>query len=281
MALQGLDIAWFYAPPDAGKTTLTATYADFALARTACSAPRTGNYWECLGHLAWRPVKAAYTTDQTRVESFEGVGLDQLDVAVCAAYDVDCTMPWAHGQTDDAGLVTLQVPLPADGLASFTRTTSLKNPSSVLPTYLYQPWPLTEARHTGSYGRIDGDKTGQPVLTAADRDVFVSSAKSSGITLDTMRGTVAVSVQDCLGVRAPGVAVTLSTADDNTIPADHNLVRLAAPITGSQGGLIFLNVPVGAARMTAQLPGVGALGSIGLYVHASAVVWIIFRPTPI
>jgi hypothetical protein len=281
MAPHGLDIAWQYAPPDAGRSALTSTYADFALARAACGA--AGNYWECVGHLSWRPINAAYTMLETRVEDGHGNGMDKIDVAVCqnGAADVECTMPWATGTTDESGLVTLNVPLPNGGRPSFIKaTSSATSPIPILPGYFYEPWPLTEARTTTSYGRLNGDQSGVPAVTYTESDASSTAAMSSGITLDPKRGTVAVSVQDCLGVRAPGVEVTWSAVVGGMpLATDPNFVPVQ--MTGSMGGILFLNVPEGFATVTAQLPQRGPLGKIGVYVHKAAYTLIVLRPTPL
>jgi hypothetical protein len=281
MASHGLDIAWFYAPPDAPRSTLTSTYADFALARTACSVP-AGNYWECVGHLSWRPVNAAFTTLETRVADNYGAGVAGVDVAICDVNDVDCRMPWRVGRTDDAGLVTLQVPLPNDHPgASFTKvSSSATSLTKVFPSYAFGAWPLTEARKIGSYGRINGDKTGVPGVVVSEVDAAAQAAIGSGITLDPMRAVVAVSVQDCLGVRAPGTEVTLSSADNLTVTIDPSGAPIP-PVTTSAGGLTFVNVPAGGTHVTAKLPGIGTLGTFSVYIHPSSFHLIILRPTPL
>jgi hypothetical protein len=279
MASRGLDIAWFYAPPDAGKSALTSTYADFVKARTTCSSV-AGNYWECVGHLSWRPVNAAYTALQTKVEELGAGPFAQLEVAVCGVPDTECSTPWASGQTDDAGMVTLQVPLPNAGpaLHSFARMRSTTTSSTqVIPTYAYEAWPLTEARHISSQGRITGDQSGYPVGTSS---AVALEQSASGVTPDPTRGIVAVVVKDCMGVRAPGVSVALSTADSQTVTVDSQFVR-SGSIVDTSGGLDFLNAPVGPARVTANAPGIGPLGTVDVSVRRSATTFVVFRPTPL
>jgi hypothetical protein len=279
MASRGLDIAWFYAPPDAGKSALTSTYADFVRAGTTCSSA-AGNYWECVGHLSWRPVNAAYTTLQARVQAFSGSPLAELEVAVCAVGDPDCTGPLASGQTDDAGMVTLQIPLHAGTVSSFTRIRSTTtSPTQVVPTYAYDAWPLTEARRIAGSGpgRITGDQLGYGVLTTSSA---AQEQSVTGVTPDPTRGNVGLQVEDCMGVPASGVSVALSTADSQTVTVDGHFVR-SDSIADTKGRLAFLNVPVGPARVTANVPGIGPLGTVDVYVRSSTTTGVLFRPTPL
>jgi hypothetical protein len=126
-----------------------------------------------------------------------------------------------------------------------------------------------------SYGRINGDQSGLAVLTQLD---LVGG--DGGSTSDPTRGIARVVVQDCLGVKAPGVTVTFSNADDKTVTTDMHRVP-TGPITDSNAVLIFGNLPAGVARVTAQPAGIGPSGTIGVFIHPSSFNHIILRPTPL
>ncbi|HLW44940.1 MAG TPA: hypothetical protein VKR78_01905, partial [Acidimicrobiales bacterium] len=67
---------------------------------------------------------------------------------------------------------------------------------------------------------------------------------------DPSRGIVAVVVGDCTQQVAPGVEVTLSTADSQTIALNSDFGR-SAPITDSTGLVVFVLVPAGPVTVTA------------------------------
>ena len=94
-----------------------------------------------------------------------------------------------------------------------------------------------------------------------------------------MRGALTVATYDCQQATAPGVQVTLSTADVNTLGFDTKFNRTSA--TDASGLIIFTNVPAGPVKITATPPGLGKAASVvSATVHAQASTVVLAFPTP-
>jgi hypothetical protein len=272
MASRGADPAWWF--PDATVSDATSTFVGFARARTACAAD-AGGYWECVGHVSWPSVQVANTTIQTVVvDASNKTAHSGIDVEACGQLDLACTPPWAAGQTDSAGRVSLDVPALGAGYLKLISPTTVDS-------YNYWGFPLTHARYVFGPGRSGAAKSGISIFTTDALAMLGQpiAAVDAG-TADPNRGTVAVVVEDCLAAVAAGVEVTLSTADSKTIAFSVG-GSPTVPVTDSSGALVFINVPLGPLTVTA-IPRV--LGKPSGKVDASArlgFTLVNLRPTPL
>jgi hypothetical protein len=278
----GVDPTWAWA--DAGETDATSTYAAVFSASTACSSA-SGNYWECVGHIAWPQVHAASTIFQTRVADAVSKGTIQgMEVAVCGSRDTDCTMPWSVGYTDPSGLVSLVVPLPVGPIdtTGYVRVTSPPTSlNATVPFYEYWGYPLTQAHVV--FGR-PGNGVGASFTTTAESQSLANliAAELDG-GLDPSLGTLVVAVLDCLVAPASGALVTLSPTDARTVALANSNFAPSAPITDSTGLVIFVNVPPGPVTVTAKPPAIGKpSGTVGATIRAGmgATTLVIVPPTP-
>jgi hypothetical protein len=282
---RGVDPAWAWT--DAGETNATSTYAGMFAARTACSSA-SGNYWECVGHIAWPQVQARSTILQTRVADSVTEGtIPGMEVAVCGSTDTDCTMPWSVGYTDPSGLVSLVVPLPIGALdtTGYLRMTSPPtSPNATVPYYEYWGFPLTQDHFV--FGR-SGSGVGASFATPAESQSLgnLIAAELDGGLDPKSRSTLTVAVFDCLGAPASGALVTLSSADARTVALANMNFAPSAPITDSTGAVIFVNVPAGPVTVTAKPPAIGKpSGTVAATVRAGTggeTTIVIVPPTPL
>ena len=184
---------------------------------------------------------------QTRVIDREtGSTTPGMELQACAVGDLDCTAPWGTGYTDPMGWVSLQVSLqPAASTAAYLRLTlAPSTPSSSVRLYSYFGYPFTQPRFVPYRCDVNFDALGFQTPAENQMALISLAAQFDAGIPDPNRGTVVVIVDDCMHQRAPGVAVTLSTADSQTHTTNTMLSRTAA-ITGGDGQLIFFGVPAG------------------------------------
>jgi hypothetical protein len=280
----GVDLAW--CASDAGETEATSVTAAFLKAASACASV-AGNNWECAGHVSWPAPKAASTTIQDRiVEAVTAETLAGMEVEACDAMDMDCINPWVVGYTNALGWFSLQVPLlPVNSTAGYLKVTmDPGGPGESVRAYFNWGFPLTQGRlvfpscatdsqYIGYFGPADMQSVEQMVDTAID-----------GGMPDPTRGEVVVGVTDCLGQLAPGVQVTLSTADARTAAFSTSLAPSAA-VTDSKGLVVFVRVPAGPLTVTAIPPAIGKpSGMVTVTVRAGADFpenLIVLPPTPL
>ena len=252
VASRGVDPGWCFA--DAGATDASSTSTGFARAASACASV-SGNYWECVGHVSWPPVQAATTTLQNRVtDSSSGMTISGMKVEACGTEDIECNAPWAVDYTDSSGWVSMQVPLlPASSTAGYLKVTLAPMTSSAsVRTYGYWGFPLSQARCVDYSCDLGVNAWG--FATPAETQTLVNTLapeEFDGGMADPSRGIVAVVVGDCLQHRAAGVEVTLSTADSHTAAVNTTNFARSAPITDSNGEIVFVFVPAGPATVTA------------------------------
>jgi hypothetical protein len=202
-----------------------------------------------------------------------------MTVAVCGSRDIDCTMPWATGNTDPSGLITLLVPLPMgpiDTTGYLKVTGPPANPTATVPTYEYWGFPLTQDHEV--FGRASF------VTPAESKSVANVIAAEFDGGFDPNLGVLVAVVIDCVDAPAPGAQVTLSPADPRTVAISDSNFAPAAPITNSNGVVVFVNVPAGPVTVTANPAAIARpSGTVGVTVRAGmgTTTIVIVPPTPL
>jgi hypothetical protein len=274
MADHGVDPAWWLF--DAGAAPLTPTFASFAKARASC-AKQAGNDWACVGRLSMPPVEASATTLETVVNDLTtSAPLAGATVTACTVDDVDCSRdpPWATGQTDELGRLSMSVPVLAGPPAGYLKVIS----TTTVPTYSYWGAGLAWSRYVFSPGRSGANTNGVLVITAAEAQALNSGGLTDAGTLDPNRAIVMVYVEDCLAAPAAGVLVTLSNADGETVTTNGLGVRTSTTDTGAL--LTFSTVRPGQGTVTATPVGLSqAAAVVAFTAHAGALNFVNVRPT--
>jgi hypothetical protein len=205
---------------------------------TACA---TGGYWECVGKVSWPAPAPSTTIHFWASDLFSSVAIGGMQISVCGLADFDCTTPTSMGTTNDAGEVSLVVPQSASGgHLAMTAPPYYSNPN-------YWSFPLSEAQWF----------TWEGFSTPAEGAQF-----STGLpTPDPARGYVDAWVFDCLGDPAPGVKVSISTADSETIAGTFSQASVSASnaVTDSRALVGFRNVPLGLTIVTAEPLAIGRI----------------------
>jgi hypothetical protein len=273
VASHGVDPAWCFS--DAGETPATSTFTDFASAVSNTCRTATGNDWECAGHVSWPALQAATSTLQGRIRDvLTSKTMSGIEVQACGLNDVDCTSPWGGTYSDASGWFSMEIPLVFSSYPPAYLKVTL-DPTSATPsvrTYVYWGFPLTQARYVSyrCYNTSNSDALTFDTLAENQSITSAVASQFDGGMADRGRGSVGVVALDCVGQRAPGVEVTLSSADSETITVDSNLMR-TAPITDSTGTVVFLQVPAGPVTVTAVPPVIGRpSGKVDAYVRAGA-----------
>ncbi len=254
--------------PDSGTGGALGAYFR---ALNGCGAACDGTDWQCVGHVVWPQLTAASTPYAMHFwvsDYASGAADGNADVAVCPFIDDLCTAPYTTGTTDPSGGVTLQFPnvmaagQTGHGLESYLKISG----PNLVPYYYYWGFPLSLTQvYLYTYEENPAELQG---LYA-----------EVNVTPDPMRGALTVATYDCQNSTAPGVEVTLSTADANTLGFDTKYNRTTA--TDASGYIIFTNVPAGPVKITATPPGLGKAASVvNATIHAQASTVVLAFPTP-
>jgi hypothetical protein len=210
-----------------------------------------------------------------------------MRVDVCTGIDLDCNDGGAlvTGQTDDAGRISLPVPL-MTAVGGWFKLTS----PTTAPSYTYWGFPLTQALYVFGPGRSGIGTGGLSFLTQTEaqmgaRNLTVQFDAGADPNLPNLVGTLQVFVEDCLAAPAGGVQVTLDPSDPRTVPLTlAGNPAPSPPITSSGNvGFVFAFVPQGPVTITGTLVATGqVMGKVGAYVRAGTdlpFTFVILRPT--
>ena len=183
----------------------------------------------------------------------------------------------AHGQTDDAGTITLPVPfyvnaagVPATECA---QSTSPANPPTIVPTLDYYSFPPSEP--TFMVTSMFFQTLASQVLTP---DESAQYYMTFGLRQDPMRGQLAALVYDCLGSLAAGVQVRTTNLSD---AGGVSVEGVTDAGTSSSGLISFDNMPPGSSTLTATPRGLGKPASVfTANVAAGTLTGVDMFPTP-
>jgi hypothetical protein len=249
--------------------SLSSTAGAFAQSYGPCTTPcAIGNYWACVGHVTWpSPNSTTYTLGYTVADYVTSKPVEGALVQVCQPLDESCGVPLAHGTTDANGRVSLKFQNIRDGsglgLNGFLRTTG----AGIVPLDLYWGFPLVEAQLP--------NLSGPAVAPTELQDQW----NALNVMADPNRGTVVVTVGDCRIQTAPGVKITLSTADMST--QGFSTTGATTSTTGQSGVVVFANVPAVNTTITATPLALGKPSSqVTVTVHPGTITEALMYPTP-
>lgn len=219
---------------------------------TSCSSEcAIGQDWSCLGHVSW-PMATTTMPLTFRVQVFDyygGTPIPGATVKVCANTDAHCTTQVGMATTTDA-----------QGIASFT----IQAPT----TFGFDGY--ADISHDGYYTTlafpqpyITGDFL--PAIPLLGQEAIAGVAGSLGVSLDPDRGQFVATVFDCFLDGAGGVSLQVGSADASSTPFYFMgpTVDLGAEHTDASvhtGG--YLNLPEGAAKVTATVDDLGEISSV-------------------
>jgi hypothetical protein len=252
--------------PDASASS---TAGAFAQSYGACTTPcAIGNYWACVDHVTWpSPNSTTYTFGYTVTDFVNSQPVAGALVQVCSAGDENCSQMLTQGTTDADGRVSLTFQNIREGsglgLNGFLRTTA----ADIVPLDYYWGFPLVEAQLPNLSG------------TAISPTELQDQWNALGVAADPTRGTVIVSVADCRVQVAPGVKITLTTADMFT--QAFSTTGATTSTTGQSGTVVFANVPAGNTTITATPLALGKPSSQAtVTVHPGTITEALMYPTP-
>jgi len=238
---------------DAGAALFSPFLGDFA---GLCAGPCAyGGYWACVGHVNWPAAKSTtYTLSTPVVDYSTGKAVPGLDVSMCTGGGGNLGCPCdpssptlvGHGQTDDAGILTLQVQqvIGANRIAA-TVCMEVTSPTlSTMPDFEYTGYPVSEQSVVIS--AANAPSLAPEVITPAE---FAIATAPYQAMPDTARGFVGAFVFDCLGFPAPEVTVT-TDGTDPLVSVKYSLGGDAGA-TGSGGRAFVYHVPPGFLTLTA------------------------------
>jgi hypothetical protein len=253
----------------------------------ACHAAcARGADWECVGSVGYPiPTGAGKTKVTIEVTSeAEGTPVPGLNVAYCEGESLNCqygatgsSQPAAQGHTNDAGLVTFEVPDDLD--RTFLDYLDISSPSgSIAPTLYYFGFELTEPTFELITQPSPAFITSPaPTVTPSTLSTFYSLG--TGSTQKPGTGTLVVVVTDCVVGAAAGVRI------GTNLPPDAGSTTFyfggTGGTTGPEGFAFILNLPPGTVAVTATPVSLGrASGSATVFVRAGAVTALALFPTP-
>ena len=231
-----------------GATLFDAFEADW---QASCATPCAfGNYWACVGRLAWPLAKAGPVSTIFGVvdNGNTNQGTSKLSVEVCSACPCNSLTPLYTGMTDSKGLFPFTIDNPVDaaghGLNGCYQITS----PDVLPLFVYWDYPLSV-----SVGLENATNPNELVKSVTPME-FQAYQRGIGVTQDASHGYIGGIVKDCLGYPAPGVAVTVD-GDPTGVVRWYGALSTAATATDTTGVVGFFNVPPGNRVLTATPAG--------------------------
>jgi len=260
---------------DAGSPLLASAVGAIKTCGSACAL---GEDWTCIGHVNWPFPRAA--TSAVHLSLYDAISMKpaaSVQASVCA---VDGTCDSVVGASDDAGLVTVEVPLPSLMIhdsagptgAIFLSAAADAGASGVAPALLYWGMALSEP----ALGPI-----GVP-LTTPGESVGIRDSVDAG-PLQSGRGLLFVNMTDCMGAFAPGVKFGLLPHDGATqlYYFENNNLSKTATMTDPIGAAVASNVIAGTVQVTATLTGSGEIvGRESVTVQPGVTTLLFMHPTP-
>jgi hypothetical protein len=232
-----------------------------------------GQDWSCVGRVAWPTALVDASTLAVTIRDGPAPA-PGMRVSVCSR--IDCTDPVAQGETDQAGKVTLRVPLhpgaQGPGLSDFLHVVPPPGEtatSPAVPIVAYWGFPLSEAAYAFSPTFVRRDFLAQLIA-------LIGQPQAPG------HGHVYVNVSDCLFTPAANVVVSIE-GDSNTrrVYFDGTTPNVKANKTSASGSVAFTNVPVGFQQITAMPDGLGhASSTMTVYVADGELTSVALVPTP-
>ena len=207
----------------------------------APAIPAAGHDWRCVG-TATPPVSTPGNIDvNLHVASLSARAISNAVVKACAANDATCAHPFDVCNTFTDGTVVLTIPGTATGFDGYFEVTG-----SSFPSRTYIRPNITSDR------RVEL----MTVLTDSEANLFAAAAS---VTLDPMRGHVAVTALDCSGIPAPNVVITASTADAmSTTTYPMGGLPSSNMFTDDTGQVGIFNLPPGPVVLRAVRMDTGA-----------------------
>lgn len=245
-------------------------YPDPALAGWGACVPSS---YSCLGSVTWDPpLNAKESVQVVAFDAFSGDVLPGAKVKVCAANDAACAAPLAQGTAAADGSVVVEVPTVGAGFDGYFEVSL----AGKLTSLVYANKPIASS----------GQVISGVLLGLADIETSIKGPATANLA----RGLLFGLGLDCQGQSAGGVAFTVSTADASSIVA-HGLPSAEyagvhpdcvdpAATSSSVGIALGMNLPVGMATVSVQVPGAPALGSKAVQFRAGALTFVAVEPAP-
>jgi hypothetical protein len=214
------------------------------------AAPVEDPEWACVGQVA-APSNAPYTAKLVVIDAVTQKPLPDASVKLCAKLDPQCATPIQSLTLAADGSVSLTVPSDANDyllieLAGYVPLLSFIDPGGALPT-----------------------------ITAALVTTAGSAAlnQTVGVTADPEKGSIYVSVTNCLQERAEGVHVDLDPLGSATpFYSIASALSKTATETDGRGSAGFINANTGVVTLTATVASTGeVLAQVTTLVVAGAV----------
>ena len=228
---------------DQGATLFNAFEADWE--GPCAKACAFGNYWACVGRLAWPLAHPGPVSSTIGVVDFGNTnqGTPNLSVEVCAGCPCDALTPLTTGTTESSGLFPFMIDNPVDAAGHGVNGCFQISSPDVLPMFVYWDYPLSVSVGVGN-GTNPND-----VIKSVTPMEFNAYQAQLGLTQDASLGYVGGLVKDCLGFPARGAVVTID-GDPTGIQRWYGGLNLAATATDATGVVGFYNVPVGDRLLT-------------------------------
>jgi hypothetical protein len=229
------------------------------------SSPASGD-WACAASPNAAEAQPPGGPLSVRVrEAYSGLPVTDADVTVCDGTDQDCTAPYAHTRVDATGSAQLASAGGPSLSGAFLRITG----SEIATHYVFLA------------GRASAEGS-----TSLDVDVYIPAAiqamaQLAGVAWDPASPLVRIDAQDCAGVAASGVTVSIGSfgttqpvvayLDGGGRPTRRTF---ATDTSGIALGFVVSAGDVGVADLLDGKPVGGGLG----FARAGAVSMIVVRP---
>lgn len=228
---------------------------------------------DCAGSVVWpQPATATYEYTYGIEEAITELRVEGATVKICAFSDPECTTPETQGTTDADGKVTLTIPAGPQGLDGYVEISS----PTIITTLGFYSYPDNEV--------IYKDKLQEHFYMVMSPTVFGMLMDLSGVTMDTDRGHLIFSSDDCELDTAMGFSAGVSTADQDTIAVYMlgGAPTQSITATSSEGTGGVINVPPGNATVTTTHEPTGTkIGELPVIFRKGAITSVILGPTPL
>jgi hypothetical protein len=229
------------------------------------------NDWSCLGHVTYpAPTDAQVTLTVPYTQYLGAAPIPGLRAQACIRMDPTCSVPIGDASfTNDAGLVSFQVPSGYDGYI-------YPNWDAGFPDLVYIDPPLFTKTTFAAQGLI-------PQATLSLLAGAIGKVDGSPLVINPQDGIIFLGTRDCKGALASGVQFSLSPSGGGAllVYVVANFPSLSATETDKGGAAAYINVPVESVTVTATLVATGQrIGSVDGYVRANSISGFEVGPTP-
>lgn len=231
--------------------------------RESLCLPIIDQTWACLDQPpAGPPATTTVHVNLNVVDLLSRRPLFGVRLTSCAKLDANCSFPIGQYESNEAGLVDVEMPIGFDGYLQ-------AEGAGIYPTLIFPP-STSKQRAPGTL----------PLVPASFFGTMFGDLGVVSIGPD--RSTILTTALDCLGRPAPGVILASQPSDDQTVSyvLEGGLPSRTARATDGTGSGGFVNVRAGSAFITSTIAATNRpVGTVAVQARPGFLTMVLSMPT--